>query len=173
MAVILGVLIIHGITPGPRLVVEQPALFWGLIMSFWIGNILLVVLNIPLIGIWVRLLSIPYHVLYPAILTFVCVGVYSIGTNYFEVWMVAIVGGAAYVLRALDFPPAPFILGFVLGPMMEEQFRRAMLMSRGDLAIFVERPISAVLIVATCAILAFGIWGAIKSRRMSEASVEH
>ena len=165
MAVILGVLIIHGITPGPRLVVEQPGLFWGLIMSFWVGNIMLLVLNIPLIGIWVRMLSVPYHLLYPAILTFCCVGVYSVGMNAFEVWVVGLLGGAAYLLRLLEFPPAPFILGFVLGPMLEEEFRRAMLMSHGDPIVFVNRPISGTLMALTALLLVVGVVGAVRRRR--------
>ncbi|KGF66940.1 hypothetical protein LL06_25215 [Hoeflea sp. BAL378] len=165
MAVILGVLIIHGITPGPRLVVEQPDLFWGLIMSFWVGNIMLLILNIPLIGIWVKLLSMPYHVLYPAILTFCCVGVYTVGLNDFEVLIVGLLGALAYCLRLLDFPPAPFILGFVLGPMLEEEFRRAMLISRGDPAIFISSPISGTLMGITFVLLLVGLFGAVRRNR--------
>jgi len=143
MALMLGVLIIHGITPGPRLVVEQPALFWGLIMSFWIGNIMLLILNIPLIGIWVKLLSVPYRLLYPAVLLFCCFGVYSATGQIFDVWLALGFGLLGYLMKMLEMPAAPLLLGLVLGPMMEDNFRRALLISRGDLLIFVERPISA------------------------------
>jgi len=152
MALMLGALIIHGIQPGPMLMTAQPELFWGLIVSFAIGNIMLVILNLPLVGIWVSILRIPYHVLYPAILVFICLGVYSVNNNVFDVYMTAVLGVLGYVLLKLRFEPAPLLLGFVLGPMMEENLRRAMLLSRGDPSTFIERPISAV-VLGLCALL--------------------
>jgi TctA family transporter len=143
MALMLGALIIHGIQPGPLLMTQQPDLFWGLIVSFGIGNIMLMILNLPLIGIWVAILRIPYNVLYPAILVFISLGVYSVNNNTFDVYMVALLGVFGYALAVLKFEVAPLLLGFVLGPMMEENLRRALLLSRGDMMTFIERPISA------------------------------
>jgi TctA family transporter len=143
MALMLGALIIHGIQPGPLLMTQQPDLFWGLIVSFGIGNIMLMILNLPLIGIWVAILRIPYSVLYPAILVFISLGVYSVNNNPFDVYMVAALGVFGYLLAVLKFEVAPLLLGFVLGPMMEENLRRALLLSRGDMMTFIERPISA------------------------------
>jgi TctA family transporter len=157
MALMLGALMIHGIAPGPQLMTEQPSLFWGLVMSFWIGNILLLVLNIPLIGLWVRLLQVPYQWLFPAVLMFVCIGTYSVNNSWFDVLLVALFGGLGYALRTLGFPAAPMLLGFVLGPMMEEHFRRAMLLGRGDPVTFIERPISLVVLLITIAILLWGL----------------
>lgn len=165
MALILGVLIVHGINPGPRLMMEKPEIFWGLVMSFWVGNILLLILNIPLIGIWIRLLQVPYTILYPAIMMFVCIGVYSINNSAFDVWLVVGFGALGYAMRLLDFPPAPLILGFVLGHMMEEHFRRAMILSNGDFATFVDRPISGTILALTVALLGWGVWSALKARR--------
>jgi TctA family transporter len=143
MALLLGALMIQGIVPGPQLITQHPDVFWGLIASFWIGNIALVILNVPMIGIWVKLLSIPYRTLYPCALFFICVGVYSINSDMFQVGETIVFGIFGYVVLILDFHPAPILLGFVLGPRFEENFRRAMLLSRGDLLTFVERPISA------------------------------
>lgn len=162
MALLLGALMIHGIAPGPGLMTEQPSLFWGLIMSFWIGNVMLVVLNLPLIGIWVKLLMVPYPLLYPAVLAFICIGTYSVNSSSFDVIMVVIFGALGFFMRWLAFPAAPLVLGFVLGPMMEEHFRRAMLLSRGDLVTFVERPISAVVLGLAVALL---MWGLMSSRK--------
>ncbi|MDO5631610.1 MAG: tripartite tricarboxylate transporter permease [Paracoccus sp. (in: a-proteobacteria)] len=156
MALMLGALMIHGIAPGPQLMTEQPSLFWGLVMSFWIGNLMLLVLNIPLIGLWVRLLMVPYQWLFPAVLMFICIGTYSVNNSAFDVLLVAMFGALGYAMRILHYPAAPMLLGFVLGPMMEEHFRRAMLLSRGDLMTFVERPISATVLALTAVIL---IWG--------------
>lgn len=147
MALMIGALIIQGITPGPNVVTQQPQLFWGLIVSMWLGNLMLVLLNLPLIGIWVRLLSVPYHVLYPAIVVFCAIGVFSVNNAGFDVTLMAIFAVIGYVLVKLDCEPAPLLLGFVVGPMLEENIRRAMLVSRGDPMIFVERPISAVLLL--------------------------
>ncbi len=158
MALMLGALIIHGIQPGPMLMTEQPALFWGLIVSFAIGNIMLVILNLPLIGIWVALLRIPYSMLYPAILVFIALGVYSVNGNTFDIFVVATLGALGYALAVLRFEAAPLLLGFVLGPLMEENLRRALLLSRGDMMTFIERPISAGLIVVCLAMLAWSMW---------------
>ncbi len=144
VAVLLGAMILHGITPGPNLINDQPEMFWGLIMSFWVGNIMLLFLNIPLIGLWVRLLSIPYHLLYPGILIFICIGVYSADNNVFDIYVVLGFGIMGYLMRRFGFPATPVLLGFVLGPLLEEHFRRAMLLSHGDLTVFLQRPISAV-----------------------------
>jgi putative tricarboxylic transport membrane protein len=143
MALLLGALIIQGIQPGPQLISEHPDIFWGLIASFWIGNILLVLLNVPMIGIWVKLLSIPYRYLYPSALFFICIGVYSANSDLFAVGETLVIGVLGYLLLQLGFHPAPILLGFVLGPRFEENFRRAMVVSRGDLAVFIDRPISA------------------------------
>jgi TctA family transporter len=146
MALMIGAMIIQGITPGPNVALDEPALFWGLIVSMWVGNLLLVVLNLPLIGLWVRMLSIPYYVLFPAILTFSAIGVYSINNNAFDLFAVAVFGLLGYVLVKFECEPAPLLLGFVLGPMLEEHLRRAMIIARGDPLIFLQRPISAVLL---------------------------
>lgn len=158
MALMLGALMIHGIAPGPTLITDQPELFWGLIMSFWVGNIILLLLNIPLIGVWVRLLMIPYNILYPAVLMFICIGAYASGMMVLNVWMVAIFGALGFVMRVLNFPGAPLLLGFVLGPMMEEHFRRAMVLSRGDFMTFFDRPISSVIMILTGLILVWSVW---------------
>lgn len=149
MALMLGALMIHGVNPGPKLITEHPDIFWGLLASFWIGNLILLVMNIPLIGLWVRILTIPYKYLFPGVLLLVCVGVYSINNNAFDLLVVFFFSAVGYLLAQLRFSPAPLLLGFVLGPMMEENFRRALLLSRGDMMVFLERPISAVLIGLT------------------------
>ncbi|MGO2148013.1 tripartite tricarboxylate transporter permease [Halomonas sp.] len=165
MALMLGALIIHGVTPGPGLMTEQPSLFWGLVMSFWIGNIMLVILNVPLIGLWVRLLAVPYHLLFPAVLMFICLGTYSVNNSSFDVLLVMIFGALGVLMRKLAFPAAPLILGFVLGPMMEDNFRRAMLLSSGDFATFIERPISATILAIAALILVWSFFSTLKARR--------
>jgi len=162
MALMLGALIIHGIQPGPLLMSAQPELFWGLIVSFAIGNIMLVILNLPLVGIWVSILRIPYHVLYPAILVFICLGVYSVNNSVFDVYMTAGLGVMGYLLLKLRFEAAPMLLGFVLGPMMEENLRRALLLSRGDPSTFIERPISATVLALCAAVLLWTAYAALK-----------
>jgi putative tricarboxylic transport membrane protein len=152
MALLLGALMIQGIVPGPQLISEHPDIFWGLVASFWIGNILLVLLNVPLIGIWIKLLAVPYRYLYPSALFFVCIGVYAANNDLFQVGEVMAIGVVGYLLLRLRFHPAPILLGYVLGPRFEENFRRAMLISRGDLTTFVQRPISA-FIVGLCVLL--------------------
>lgn len=162
MALMLGAFIIHGITPGPSLMTNEPALVWGLIISFWFGNLLLVVMNLPLISLWVRMLSVPYQFLFPAIITFICLGTYAVSTSSFSIWLVLLFGMMGYGMRQLGFPIAPMLLGYVLGPMMEEQFRRAMLLSRGDLMVFVERPVSAAVLAIALAILLWSIWSGLR-----------
>ena len=152
MALLLGALTIQGIVPGPQLISQHPDVFWGLVASFWVGNIMLVILNVPMIGLWVKLLTIPYRYLYPSALFFICIGVYSTNNDMFQVGETVVLGVFGYILLQLGFHPAPILLGFVLGPRFEENFRRAMLISRGDLLVFVERPISAVF-VALCVLL--------------------
>jgi TctA family transporter len=158
MALLLGALTIQGIVPGPQLISQHPDIFWGLIASFWIGNILLVVLNVPLIGLWVKLLAIPYRYLYPSALFFVCIGVYAANNDMFQVGETVVIGLFGYILRRLGFHPAPILLGFVLGPRFEENFRRAMLISRGDLGVFVERPISAFFVFMCVLVIAAQIY---------------
>ncbi len=153
MAMMIGAMMIHGIAPGPQIIDKQPALFWGLVASMWLGNALLVVLNLPLIWVWVRLLTIPYRVLFPAIIIFCCIGCYSLKNNLSDVVIMAIFGVIGYGLRKMRFEPAPLLLGFILGPMLEENFRRAMLISEGDLSVFVTRPISAGFLAVSTALL--------------------
>jgi putative tricarboxylic transport membrane protein len=165
LALIIGALILNGIVPGPRLIVDQPTLFWGVIASFFVGNVILLVINVPLIGIWIRLLSIPYHRLYPAIVLLICVGVYSHRNSVTDVVLTLVFGLVGYLMKRFQFEPAPLLLGFVLGPMLEENFRRTMLLYGGDFSVFVTRPISAVIVAAGAALLSFTIGSAILSRR--------
>jgi TctA family transporter len=155
MALMVGALIIQGIQPGPRMVEAQPDLFWGLICSMWIGNVMLLIINLPMIGMWVKLLQVPYKFLYPAILVFCCIGSYSINNNVFDVYMTVLFAVFGVVCSKLKMEPAPLLIGFVLGPMMEEHLRRAMLLSRGDPMVFLERPISATMLgIAAIALIA-------------------
>ncbi|MBF9033737.1 tripartite tricarboxylate transporter permease [Rhodobacterales bacterium HKCCE2091] len=172
MALMLGVLMIHGITPGPNMIAQQPALFWGLVMSFWIGNLMLLVLNIPFIGLWVRLLSIPYHLLFPAVLVFIAIGTYSLSNSPFDIWAVAGFGLLGYFMRWARLPAAPLLLGFVLGPMMEEHFQRAMLLSRGDFSTFVTRPISGVLLAFTALVLLWSVKSGLSRRATAGVNAE-
>src|SRR3569833_519920 len=160
MALILGAVLIQGIQPGPQLITEHADLFWGLIASFWIGNVLLVLLNVPMIGVWVKMLQVPYRYLFPAAMCFIAVGVYSTNNALFDVGEVLVFGVFGAVLIGLDFPVAPILLGYVLGPMVEENFRRALLLSRGDMGVFIERPICATFI-GICTLLVvvqLGFW---------------
>ena len=154
MALMVGALIIQGIQPGPRMVEAQPDLFWGLICSMWIGNVMLLVINLPMIGMWVKLLQVPYKYLYPAILAFCAIGVYSINNSVFDIYQTVIFGVLGYLFSKLGLPGAPLLIGFVLGPMMEEHLRRAMLLSRGDPIVFFERPISASMLAIAALALA-------------------
>jgi TctA family transporter len=165
MALMLGALTIQGIQPGPQVMTMRPELFWGLVASMWIGNLMLVVLNLPLIGLWVKLLSVPYRLLFPAIMVFSAIGIYSVNNSAFEIYMTALFGVLGFIWMKLGCSPAPLLLGFVLGPMMEEHLRRAMLMSKGDPTVFLLRPISAGFILATVLILAVMAAPAVRRRR--------
>ncbi|GGD05154.1 tripartite tricarboxylate transporter permease [Aureimonas glaciei] len=165
MALILGAFILQGITPGPNVINDQPALFWGIIASMWIGNAMLVVLNLPLIGLWVKMLTIPYRVLFPAIVIFASIGCYSINANPFDVYAIAVFGVLGYVLIRLRCEPAPLLLGFVLGPLLEENLRRAMIISRGDATVFFTRPISATLLALGLACIVFAVLPSIRNKR--------
>lgn len=165
MALLLGVLIMHGIQPGPRLISEQPELFWGLVASFWIGNLILLVLNLPLIGIWVRMLMIPRKILMPAILMFMCIGVYSVNNNVFDIGVMIAFGVIGCFMARFGFEAAPLILGFILGPLVEQYMKRALLLSSGDPMVFLERPISAGFLTATALILIWMLFGAIRGKK--------
>ncbi len=171
MALMVGAMIIQGIVPGPNVASEQPELFWGIIASMWIGNLMLVVLNLPLIGLWVKLLKVPYHVLFPIIMAFCSIGVYSVNSNVYDLYAVAGFGLMGYVLLKLRCEPAPLLLGFVLGPMLEENLRRAMILGRGDPTIFVARPISLTLLLLTVAVLLVMLLPTIRKKR-AEVFVE-
>ncbi len=165
MALMVGAMTIHGIIPGPKVMESNPTLFWGMIASMWIGNLLLVVINLPLIGLWVRLLKVPYRLLFPAILVFCCIGVYTINSSSVDVALVAFFGLVGYALLKLGFEPAPMLLAFVLGPLMEENLRRAFLISRGDPMVFVQRPISLGLLLVALALLVVVILPAVRKKR--------
>jgi len=165
MALMLGALMIHGITPGPTVMTKNPELFWGLVASMWIGNLMLVLLNLPLIGMWVSLLKVPYRLLFPAITVFSAIGIYSVNNSSFEIYLAALFGVIGFLWMKLECSPAPMLLGFVLGPMLEESLRRALLISRGDPSVFVTRPISLTFVVATVAILVLMAAPAIRKRR--------
>lgn len=165
MALMAGAMMIHGIQPGPRVISNNPDLFWGVIASMWVGNFMLVILNLPLIGIWVKLLGIPYRILYPAILLFCCIGIYSINNNVFDIWLTAILGFLGYLFVKLECEPAPLILGFVLGPLMEENLRRGMLISRGDPSIFFTRPLSLAFLIMAFILLIVIAVPAIRKKR--------
>jgi len=165
MALMIGALMIQGIAPGPQVMNEKPQLFWGLIASMWIGNLMLVVLNLPLIGMWVKLLTVPYRYLFPSILVFMAIGVYSLSNNPFDVLIMAVFGVLGYICAKLECEPAPMILGFILGPLMEENLRRAMLLSRGDPTVFFTKPISAAFMVASLILLVVVALPAIRKKR--------
>lgn len=171
MALLIGAMMIHNIQPGPQVMTSHPALFWGLIVSMWIGNLMLVILNLPLIGLWVSLLRVPYHLLYPAILVFCCIGVYSVQNTTFDVWLIALLGLIGYAMSKLEMSPVPLLLGFVLGPMMEVALRRALMVSRGDFSVFMTRPISLTLLMLTIVIIVLALMPAIR-RRKDEVLVE-
>jgi putative tricarboxylic transport membrane protein len=165
MALILGALTIQGIAPGPQVMTQRPDLFWGLIASMWIGNFMLLVLNLPLIGLWVKLLTVPYRLLFPAIMVFMAIGVYSVNNSTLDIHMALLFGLLGYVFIKLKCEPAPLILAVVLGPLMEENLRRAMLISRGDPSVFWTRPISAGFLIATVLLLLVMILPALKKKR--------
>ncbi|MGZ5137812.1 MAG: tripartite tricarboxylate transporter permease, partial [Burkholderiales bacterium] len=153
MALTLGALTIQGIAPGPQVMTQKPDLFWGLIASMWIGNLMLVVLNLPLIGLWVSLLKVPYRILFPCIMAFSCIGIYSVNNSSFEIYLTAFFGVIGFLWLRFEMQPAPMLLGFVLGPLMEENLRRALLISRGDATVFLTRPISLGFVIATVLII--------------------
>ncbi|MEI7969654.1 MAG: tripartite tricarboxylate transporter permease [Betaproteobacteria bacterium] len=153
MALMIGAMTLHGIQPGPQVMARQPELFWGMIASMWVGNLMLVILNLPLIGVWVRLLSVPYRLLYPAILLFCTIGLYSLQSSVLDVFLATGFGLLGYVFIKLGCEPAPLLLGFVLGPMLEDNFRRALTISRGDATVFLTQPISGALLAAAAALL--------------------
>jgi TctA family transporter len=171
MALMVGAMTIHNIQPGPQVMTSNPALFWGLIASMWIGNLMLIILNLPLIGVWVKMLTIPYRHLYPAILVFCCIGVYTVNNTNFDIFMTAIFGIAGYLFFKLGCEAPPLLLGFVLGPMMEENFRRALLLARGDFTVFFTRPLSLGLLIAAAALVVIVALPAVKKTR-EEAFVE-
>lgn len=171
MALMIGAMIIQGIQPGPAVMTEQPALFWGMIASMWVGNLFLVVLNLPMIGLWVRLISVPYHILYPCILVFCGIGVFSVNNSTFDVYLMALFGFLGYIFAKLECEPAPMLMAYVLGSMMEEYLRRAMLLSRGDPMTFLERPISLTMLILSAAAMIVVLLPAIRKKR-DEAFVE-
>jgi TctA family transporter len=154
MALMIGALMIQGIQPGPQVMAQRPELFWGIVASMWIGNLFLLALNLPMIGLWVRLLAVPYRLLFPAILVFCCIGVFTINNNVFDLFQLVVFAGVGYLLLKLGCEPAPLILGLVLGPMMEEYLRRALLISLGDPMVLVTSPLSLAFLLAAAALLA-------------------
>jgi TctA family transporter len=169
MTLMVGAMMMHGLAPGPNALAEKPELFWGIVASMWIGNLMLVVLNLPLVGLWVRLLSVPYRWLFPSIVMFCCIGNYSVNNNPADVYLCAALGALGYVLAKLDCEPAPLLLGYVLGPLFEEHLRRAMLLARGDATEFLARPISLAFILGTALVLAAMLWPALRRRRQAGA----
>lgn len=165
MALMVGAMTIKGIQPGPQVMTSNPELFWGLIASMWIGNLMLIVLNLPLIGIWIKLLTVPYRFLFPAIVVFCCIGTYSLNNNSFDVYLTAGFALLGYVFYKLSCEPAPLLLGFILGPMMEENLRRALLLARGDWSTFLTRPLSAGLLIAAALMIVVVMLPSIKSKR--------
>jgi putative tricarboxylic transport membrane protein len=165
MALMVGAMTIHGIVPGPQVMTKQPDLFWGLVASMWLGNLMLVIINLPLVGLWVRLLRVPYRLLFPMILVFCCIGIYTLNNTPFDVVMTGLFGLLGYWFIKHDFEPAPMLLGFVLGPLMEENLRRAMLLARGDATVFVTRPISAGLIALSVLLLVIAVLPMIRGKR--------
>jgi TctA family transporter len=165
MALMVGAMTIHNIQPGPQVMTSNPELFWGLIASMWIGNAMLVVLNLPLIGIWIKLLTVPYRWLFPSIVLFCAIGVFSTNNTTFDIWMVAMFGFLGYLFIKLGTEPAPLLLGFILGPMMEEYLRRALLLSRGDWSVLVTRPLSAGLLLAAVLLLVIVLLPSVSKKR--------
>jgi len=165
MALMVGAMTIKGIQPGPQVMTSNPELFWGLIASMWVGNAMLVILNLPLIGIWIKLLTVPYRFLFPAIMSFCCIGLYTLNNNAFDVYMGAGFAVVGYLFYKLGCEPAPLLLGFILGPMMEENLRRALLLSRGDWTTFMTRPLSASLLIAATLMVVVVMLPSIKKKR--------
>jgi putative tricarboxylic transport membrane protein len=165
MALMIGAMILQGIVPGPSVITEHPALFWGIIVSMWIGNLFLIVLNLPMIGLWVRMITVPYHLLFPAILVFCAIGVFSLNNAEFDLYLLALFGLFGYLFAKLACEPAPLLLGFILGPMMEENLRQAMLKSRGDPSVFVTEPISATMLALALLSLIVVLFPVLRKKR--------
>jgi putative tricarboxylic transport membrane protein len=165
MALMIGALMIQGIQPGPTIITEQATLFWGVVVSMWVGNVFLLILNLPLIGLWVRMITVPYHLLYPAIVVFCAIGVYSIGNTIFDVYLMALFGLTGYVFRKLGCEPTPLLLGFILGPPMEEYLRRALVLSEGRPDVLLREPLSAVLLATAAVLLVSVLLPAIRKKR--------
>jgi putative tricarboxylic transport membrane protein len=165
MALMVGAMTIHGIVPGPQIITKQPELFWGMIASMWIGNLMLLIINLPLIGVWVKLLQVPYRLMFPAIIIFCCIGIYSINNSPTEVLLTAAFALFGYLLLKLGFEIAPLLLGFVLGRLMEEKLRQAMVISRGSLMTFIERPVSLTLLILAVIVIAITALPAIRKSR--------
>jgi TctA family transporter len=171
MALMIGAMIIQGIQPGPAVMTEQPQLFWGIIASMWIGNFFLIVLNLPMIGMWVRMIMVPYHYLYPGILVFCAIGVFSLSNTTFDVFMMAGFGVFGYICSKVGAEPAPMLLGYIIGPMMEEYLRRSLLLSRSDPMVFLQRPISATMLVISVVAMGAVLLPSLRKKR-EEAFVE-
>jgi TctA family transporter len=165
MALMIGAMMIHNIQPGPQIVMNQPQLFWGMIASMWIGNLMLVIFNLPMIGMWVKLLSVPYRLLFPSILLFCGIGIYSLSYNPIDIYIAGLFGLLGYIFVKLECEPAPLMLGFILGPMLEENLRRALLLSRGDPTTFLTNPISAGMLIAAVILLGMVIMPAVRKKR--------
>ncbi len=165
MALMVGAMIMHDIQPGPQVMTSNPQLFWGLVASMWIGNTMLVILNLPLIGVWIKLLTVPYRYLFPAIVLFCAIGVYSTNNDTWDIWIVALFGMIGYIFTKLGAEPAPLLLGFILGPMMEENLRRAMLLSRGEWSVFLTSPMSAFMLAIAVLLLVMVLFPAVKKKR--------
>jgi TctA family transporter len=173
MAVMLSALTVKGISTGPSFITSHPDLFWGLLVSFIIGNVLLVIWHVPFIGLWVRLLSIPFQILFPAVLVFMCIGVYSVRQSTSDVLMMLCFGGVGYLMRLLKFSPAPLLIGLVLGPAMEQHLRRSLIVSRGDPMIFLQRPVSAAILAVAGVILVWTIYKSISQAQSKKAGSEN
>ncbi|MEW6150724.1 MAG: tripartite tricarboxylate transporter permease, partial [Pseudomonadota bacterium] len=165
MALMVGAMTIHGIVPGPQVMQKQPDLVWGMIASMWIGNLMLIIINLPLVGIWVRLLRVPYRLMFPSIVIFCAIGIYSVNNAPVDVILAGVFGLVGYWLIKHDFEPAPLLLGMVLGPLMEENLRRALLISRGDWSVFLTRPLSAVLLAVAASLLVLTVLPALRAKR--------
>jgi len=161
----VGAMTIHGIIPGPQVMTKSPDLFWGMVASMWIGNLFLLVINLPLIGIWVKLLHVPYRFMFPAILLFCSIGIYSVKNDPSDVLMTALFGLVGYLFIKFGFEPAPLLLGFVLGRLMEEKLRQALILARGDFTTFIQNPVSAVLLAISIGIVAIAVLPAVQKGR--------
>lgn len=169
-ATMAGAMMMHGISPGPQFVRENFDMFWAIVASFWIGNVLLLILNVPLIGVWVRLLKIPYHLLYPAIVALICIGVYSLQSSVFDVGLLLFFGGLGYLMRLFNFEPTPLLMGFVLGPLLEENFRWAMLLARGDFFALFTGPINTAMLPLAALGLGWALWSRLHRRALAARS---